>query len=407
MVHLLKTALGAAILAAAFFWTFGIPIGGDLPSSEESASSLSRPGPGRGGPGGPRGGGASSSVQTVAVTSTSFQEVLTAIGTSRAGNSVSVTTETEGRIVEVDLVANEHVEQGDVLLRFASDLEEIELTAAEVELESARQTLERYRTLAGTGSGAVADTTVQEAETAVLLAEANLARAQNALDQLIVEAPISGKIGLSEARVGNRLSAGDAIVTIDDTSKIVLSFELPERAVDLLEVGRELNATTPALAGRNFTATISAFDSRIDETTRTVTVEAEIENDDGKLWPGMSFSVQLANESEPLPQVPSSALSWTNEGAQVWAVRDGIATSVPVELRMREGDMAWIEGDLGADEQIVLDGSAQIQEGAQITSENEPPAGNGASGEPQPLIGAAERMAPVPSSSRAGEREAS
>ena len=406
MYHLLKVVLGAAILAAAYFGTFGLQTGDAEMSAGEPAGSFSAAGgsarPGPPGPGGSRGLGGSPSVSLVAVVSAPYQEVLTAIGTSRARDSIAVTSEAAGQIVAVDLVANAHVEQGDILLRLASETEEIELTVAEVELESAQRNLERYRTLASSGSGAVTETTVQEAETAMKLAEASVAMARHALDQLTVEAQISGRLGLSEARVGDRLAAGDPIVTIDDASTIVLSFELPERAVDLLDVGREVQATTPALAGRSFTGVITAFDSRIDETTRTVTVEAEIDNGDGQLWPGMSFSVRLSNESAPLPQIPSTALNWTSEGAQVWAVRDGIATAVPVEVRMRQGDFAWIDGDLAPGEQVVLDGSAQIREGAPIASEGGAPGGNGASGELRPQIGAAESPSPAIGTSTTG-----
>ncbi|ASM75005.1 MULTISPECIES: efflux RND transporter periplasmic adaptor subunit [Roseobacteraceae] len=394
MHNLLKTVLGAAILAAAYSGTFGLPFGDAGMTAEELAGTFSAAGSGRPGPagaGGPRAMAGSASVSLIPVVSASYQEVLTAIGTSRAGDSVAVTSEAAGQIVEATLVANAFVEQGDVLLRFASELEEIELRVAQVELESAQRTLDRYRSLASSGSGAVADTTVQEAETAMMLAETGVAMARYALDQLSVVAPISGRIGLSDARVGDRLAAGDPVVTIDDASRIVLSFNLPERAVDLLEVGREVQATTPALDGRSFSAVITAFGSRIDETTRTVTVEAEIDNSDGQLWPGMSFSVRLSNESAPLPQVPWTALNWTSEGAQVWAVRDGIATSVPVEVRMRQDDMAWIVGDLTIDDQVVLDGSTRIEEGAPIASESNDPSGEGR----QPLIGAAESTSPA------------
>jgi RND family efflux transporter MFP subunit len=316
-------------------------------------------------------------VEEVAVTS--YSEVVTAIGTSRARRSIVVTAEVDGQVAEADLVANRLVAQGDVLLRLVSDLEEIEVSIAETELENARQTLERYTTLNSASDGTVAGMTVQEAETAVALAEANLARARHARDALTIRAPISGRLGLTDLLPGGRIAAEAEIVTIDDTSRIVVSFELPERAIELLEVGREVQATTPALAGQVLVATVTAFDSRIDETTRTVTVEAEIDNAEGRLWPGMSFSVSIPNDSEPLPQVPATALAWTAEGARVWAVRDGLAAAVPVIVRMRQGEATWVEGDLSDGERVVLDGEARLREGSPVVTEE--PA-TGAEGEP-------------------------
>jgi RND family efflux transporter MFP subunit len=307
------------------------------------------------------------------VTVTPFSEVLTAIGTSRALRSIVVTSDVAGEIAESHLEANRLVSAGDLLVRLTSDLEEIEVTIAETELASARQTLERYTTLDSASRGAVAGMTLQDAETAVALAEANLAKARQALGRLTVTAPIAGRLGLPDLLVGGRIAAGAEIVTIDDTSRIIVSFEMPERAIDVLEVGRDVQATTPAFAGRVLKAAITAFDSRIDETTRTVTVEAEIDNAEGRLWPGMSFSVQVPNESAPLPQVTATALVWTADGAQVWAVRDGAATAVPVTVRMRQDESVWVEGDLRAGEWIVADGSARLREGAPIEVQKDSP----------------------------------
>lgn len=402
MLHLLKTALGIIVLVVAYGATFGWPIGGDASAlGETEASDVPSPGragPGAGGtegpgsrgpgPGGPRG---AAPMRLADVAVTPFSEMLAAIGTSRARQSIVVTSEVAGQISEADLVANQPVSEGDVLLRLSSDLQEIELSIAETELASARQTLERYTSLNSSSSGVVAGMTVQDAETAVALAEANLAKARYALDALTLRAPISGRLGLSDLRVGDRISSGDEIVTIDDTSRIIISFELPERAIDLLELGREVQATTPALAGRVFEATITAFDSRIDETTRTVNVQAEINNAEGRLWPGMSFSVRVPNESAPLPQVPATALSWTSEGARVWAVRDGVAVAIPVTVRMRQGDAIWIEGDLQAADRIVADGSARLREGAPVVAEDARAAGGGDPGANPPEASAPPR----------------
>lgn len=408
MHHLLKTVLGAAILIAAYGATFGLPGGGGEMDAEDIRAALAAPGPRR--PGGPRGPAGAASLQLEAIVATPYSETLTAIGTSRARRSVTLTADIAGQVAEADLVANRSVAEGDVLLRLSSDLEQIEVTIAETELENARRTLERYRTLNGSNSGAVAEMTVREAETAVILAEAALAKARQALDQLTIRAPISGRLGLSDLRTGDKLSGGAEIVTIDDTSSIIVSFELPERAIELLEVGREIHATTPALAGRSFVATITAFDSRIDETTRTITVQAEIDNTDGRLWPGMSFSVQISNESGPLPQIPSSALSWTKEGARVWAVRDGIATAVPVTVRMRQGDVVWIEGELGDSDHIVADGSARLRDGAAVASTPIPASDESTSGAGLPTdasrsrIGATDTARPQPGKSGPKDR---
>lgn len=369
MLHVLKTILGAAVLTATFLWTFGTPWQGedttlqDMPSSSERSA---------GRPGMAARGGAPRAPEVEAVSMTPFSEMLSAIGTSRAYNSITIVTEVSGLVVEADMGARRWVEEGDVILRLSDTVEQIEVTTSRAQLAAARQALDRYLSLSQSNSGAVAKSTVQEAEVAVALADAAMERAEYALEQKTIRAPISGRLSLTNIRPGDRLQAASEIVTIDDTDSILISFVLPERAVEMLEIGKEIRATTPALAGRSFAATITAFDSRVDEITRTIAVEAEIENRDGRLWPGMSFSVELERQSAPLPQIPASALSWARDGARLWLARDGIAASVPVLVRMRQGDIVWVEGDIEAEDLIVLNGSARLQEGMQLETGSQP-----------------------------------
>jgi len=369
MLHILKTILGAAILSATFLWTFGTPWQGedttlqDMPSSSERSAGRQ----------GMAARSASSRLPEMEVVSMEpFSEMLSAIGTSRAYNSITIITEVSGLVVEADMGARRWVDEGDVILRLSDTVEQIEVTTSRAQLAAARQSLDRYLSLSQSNTGAVAQSTVQEAEVAVALADAAMERAEYALEQRTIRAPISGRLSLTNIRPGDRIQAASEIVTIDDTDSILVSFVLPERAVEMLEIGKEIRATTPALAGRSFSAIITAFDSRVDEMTRTIAVEAEIENLDGRLWPGMSFSVELERQSVPLPRIPASALSWARDGARIWVARDGIAASVPVLVRMRQGDTVWVEGDIVAEDQIVIDGSARLHEGMQLESDSQP-----------------------------------
>lgn len=369
MLHILKTILGAAVLTATFLWTFGTPWQGKDTTLQDMPSSSERSG---GRPGMAARGGSPRLPEMQAVSMTPFSEMLSAIGTSRAYNSITIVTEVSGLVVEADMGARRWVDEGDVILRLSDTVEQIEVTTSRAQLAAARQSLDRYLSLSQSNSGAVAQSTVQEAEVAVALAEATMERAEYALDQKTTRAPISGRLSLTNIRPGDRIQAATEIVTIDDTDSILVSFVLPERAVEMLEIGKEIRATTPALAGRSFTATITAFDSRVDEITRTIAVEAEIENLDGRLWPGMSFSVELERQSAPLPQVPASALSWARDGARLWVARDGVAASVPVLVRMRQGDTVWVEGEIEAEDLIVIDGSARLHEGMQLETSSQP-----------------------------------
>ena len=118
----------------------------------------------------------------------------------------------------------------------------------------------------------------------------------------------------------------------------------------------------------------SPFDSQIDETTRTVTVKAAISNEEGQLWPGMTFTVSLVQESEPMASVPAIALTWTRDGTQVWVAEDNKVKPMPVVFRKREDDTIWIEGnDLKPGMDVVVDGVHKLRPGASIVVASDTP----------------------------------
>ena len=97
-----------------------------------------------------------------------------------------------------------------------------------------------------------------------------------------------------------------------------------------------------------------------------VTVRARIDNSAGELLSGMTFAVRMIEETEPLPVVPSTAVTWDRSGAGIWVSDAGRVTRHPVAIRYREGDQLWVETDVPLGAQIVAEGAAKLREGAQV-----------------------------------------
>jgi RND family efflux transporter MFP subunit len=298
-----------------------------------------------------------------------YEDTFSSIGTGVAKQSVSLVSEVSGQIKDVMFEGTPHVSKGDVLLQLEDTSERINVEIAEANLSKAEDTLERYSTLQSRNSGIVTATSMKEAESAAAVARGNLALAEKELSDRTIKSPIDGRLGLAEWEVGDFLSNGAKIVDINNTETILVTFELPERAMNLLELGREVYVTTPAINGKVFEGKIIAFDSTIDETTRTITVKAEIENGDGRLWPGMTFEVMLRQKTEPLAALPAMALTWTRDGTQVWLAEDGKVRAVPVIFRYRQDDTIWIEGDLKEGTKVVVEGVQKLRPGASIVAE--------------------------------------
>ncbi|GAD54804.1 efflux RND transporter periplasmic adaptor subunit [Limimaricola cinnabarinus] len=183
-------------------------------------------------------------LETVEVTP--YSQRITALGTAQSRASVALVAEVSGRITALSLPADRQVAEGAALVTLDSEREAAELRIAEAELARTTDALDRYETLAASNSGAVQASALSEARAAQQTAQARLELARIALDERVIRAPISGRASLSDLSVGQSLSSGDAVTTIDDTARLVVSFELPEKALDLLDIGTTIEARAPA-----------------------------------------------------------------------------------------------------------------------------------------------------------------
>ncbi|PLW75770.1 efflux RND transporter periplasmic adaptor subunit [Cohaesibacter celericrescens] len=383
MKHLYSILIASILIAAAYLYQYGLPTfesaslqvqGEQVPSSQpangQAATEPSSPAPGAQLPakddGRPRPEPRIVSVTVAEVDFKPYEVTYSAIGTAEALQSVSVVSEVSGQIEKIHFDGTQSVSKGDVLIELESVTEQLNVEIAKANFTKAEESLKRYQLLRERNSGVVTDVTMTEQEATTSVARSNLALAEANLTERTILAPISGKLGLSDLQQGDYLADETAIVTINNTETILVTFSLPEKAIDILSIGKEIETSTPAKPGMVFKGKVTAFDSQIDESTRTVTVRAAIDNKDRLLWPGMTFSVSLFEESDPMAVIPSMALAWTREGTQVWLAEGDTVRPVPVTFRHRRDDTIWIEGDLQQGTQVVVDGVHKLRPGFQI-----------------------------------------
>ncbi|MEM9222426.1 MAG: efflux RND transporter periplasmic adaptor subunit [Pseudomonadota bacterium] len=290
---------------------------------------------------------------------------LQSIGTGKAVRFIRVTAEVAGTVESISVEPNTDVSAGEPIITFERETQRILLGSAEAELEKQSSAFSRLDTLFSQNSNAVSQSQLEDARASLAIAEANVAAAQYEFDRRVVRAPFSGRINLNDLTVGDYLAQGAKIVTLVDASSLLVEFTVSETAVPQVATGVGVRLTTPAYRGRVFSGTIVAFDSAIDEESRTVRVRAEVQNPANLLLPGMTFSVGLASADEPMPMIPAVSVLWKRSGAYVWRVgEDNRPEDVSVVLRHRLGDRVWVEGDLSAGDRVVRDGAFKVSEGA-------------------------------------------
>ena len=314
--------------------------------------------------GGERGAPAPAPVIVETVRFESDAAVIEAIGTGTALSAAELTPEAAGRVVEILFAAGERVGADAPLLELDDDEERLALDLAEVTLANARQQLERYERAAP--SGAVSASEVDAARTELEAAKIEVQQAELALDRRTLRAPFAGTIGIPEVDVGDRVGEDTVVATLDDTSALLVDFEVPEAFLYGVERGAPLALESWARPGERFEGRVAAIGSRVDPVARTLQVRARVENPERLLKPGMAFTVRLPLAGERFPSVPSIAVRWERAGAFVWTVAEGAATRVPVEVLKRSDDWVLVDAALGEGDVVVVEGLQRLRPGREV-----------------------------------------
>lgn len=284
---------------------------------------------------------------------------LSVIGNGVARRSVTLFPAVAGEVAELRFRTGERVPAGRPLLRLVDRSQRLAVDLAEARVDAAQALARRYEGTRGTG--AVPESVVDEARSALRTAQIELAQAREVLADHEVRAPFAGVLGLSSVAVGDRVNTDTALVTLDDRSSLRVEVEVPEAHLARLTPRQAVSASTPAYPGRSFAGEIAEVDSRIDPVTRNVRVRATLPNTDDVLRSGMSFQVQLQLPGPARVSVPELSLQWGREGAFVWAVRDGRSVQVPVRPVRRSDGRVLIDSALKAGETVVVEGVQRLR----------------------------------------------
>ncbi len=258
-------------------------------------------------------------VSTYTVEPSAWTPEIEAIGTVSAIQGVELAVEVAGIVKEIPFAANQEVEQGAALLQLDDAIEKADIVAARAQDVLMDQTLTRARTLSTRGVGAVSN--VDEAEAASLAKKAEIAKLQAVMDQKLLKAPFKGTVGIPRIELGQYLSPGTVVVTLQDLDTMRVDFTIPEQTLSEVKIGQpiKLGLTDSDLS---FKGEIIAIEPRIDPSTRLISVRAKVDNPDGKLRPGQFAQVRVTLPREDdVYTLPQTALVSSLYGDYIYVVR--------------------------------------------------------------------------------------
>ena len=359
--------LAVIIVAAASYWWYQ-----SQAESPSAGAQTVQGAPQKGGGGrGPGGRGPSATLVVVQpVIDAVINDRLESVGSGKALASVSVVPLSSGLLTEVLVKSGQHVEKGDVLALLDEDEQSLARDRAARAAENAAVDEARLAKLFRTQSTTEAELIRTRAD----LADANLAlrEAELALERRKITAPIAGVVGLVAVDAGNYVTTQSEIVTIDNRETIIVEFWVPERFASKIVVGHEVEATAQANPSRIHKGLITGIGSRVESDSRTLPVEAQLDNQNDNLRPGMSFNLSLSFNGENYPAVDPLAIQWDSRGSYVWRLDEDKVQRIPVQIIQRNPESVLIASELQAGDQVVTEGLLTLRPGAQVKVQGAP-----------------------------------
>jgi membrane fusion protein (multidrug efflux system) len=321
-------------------------------------------------------------VSTLVVQPQPWAPVLNAVGTMKAVNGVTVSTDLAGIVTRIDFESGKEVKKGDLLVEMDTQQEEAQLHSAEAKRDLAQLDVERKRALATKNAIATSDLDSAESELRVALAAVQEARAL--IGRKHLAAPFDGVIGIRQVNLGQYVNPGAMVAPLQSLDPIYVEFALPQQDLANVTMGGKVRLTAGGLAG-SFEGTVTAIDSRVDEATRNITVQGTVANPEHQLRPGMFANIEVLLPGEQkVITVPTSAINYTTYGDSVFVVTPSAAggpspTEVKqsfIKLGPARGDQVSVQSGLEPGDEVVISAPFRLRPGAPVKVNNESPQPN-------------------------------
>src|ERR687887_2641422 len=210
-------------------------------------------------------------VTTIVAAQERWPSTLTAIGTVAAVQGVTVSADLPGTVERIGFDSGRTVREGEVLALLDTRQEQAQLAAAEAQRELARLNFERMQGLLD--ERVISRAEFDRATADYRQTDARVGEIRATIERKTIRAPFSGLLGIRRVNLGQYLSGGDALVTIQSLNPIYVNFGVPQQAIGQLRAGRTVRVTVDGLGGTELAGRITAVDSVVDESTRNVQVQ--------------------------------------------------------------------------------------------------------------------------------------
>jgi len=245
---------------------------------------------------------------------------LTAIGSLRATQGVEIAPQVGGVVRAIKFESSQDIQKGALLVEIDDSTEQADLKANQAALRNAQATLDRQSKLVSGGNTTQAS--LDQATATRDQAAAAVERTKAIIAQKRIVAPFDGRLGIRRIDIGQYVSPGTPLVTLQKLDPIYVDFQAPEQYFARLAVGQTITLTVDAFGGKTFNGKVKFLDARISTDTRNFLVRGEIQNDEKKLLPGMFANVSVsAGSPREVVTLPRTAVVYSLYGDSVYVLK--------------------------------------------------------------------------------------
>lgn len=320
--------------------------------------------------------------QTVSSTIATMQKwnsKIEAVGTLRAVRGVDISTEVAGVVEAIYFNSGDEVQAGALLVKLRADDDVAALGSLQADADIAEITYQRD--LRQLREKAVSQATVDADAATLEKAKALVAEQKAKIEKKYIRAPFAGRLGLSLIDLGQYVSPGTVMVTLQALDPIYFDFFLPQQELANIKIGQTVKVTNDLYPDKIFVGKIWAINSKVDSSTRNIQVRSALDNPDNILLPGMYgvISIDLGVVNKYIT-VPQTAITYNPYGNTVFVVKnngkdkDGkvqlSAEQKFVTLGPTRGDQVAILSGIEVGDKIVTSGQIKLQNGTAILINN-------------------------------------
>lgn len=328
--------------------------------------------------------GANFAMPTLTVTSAEarserWPKSLFAVGTLSPAQGITLSAELSGVVREIAFESGQEVKQGDVLVVFDIEAEEANRKAAAARAQLAKIRLERARELRSKQT--VAQSELDSAEAQYLEAAAQVENFDVIIAKKRIVAPFDGRVGIRQVNVGQFVSVGGQLVSLQSLDPIYVDFAMPQQNMSALEVGQKLEIAIDAFPEQIFEGTLTAINAEVDVMTRTVQLRGTLDNKDGKLRSGMFVQTNLILPGDnQVTIIPATSILYAPYGDSIFVINETenglVANKALVKTGEARGDFVSVITGLEPGQRVVSSGVFKLRNGTPVKIDNKlaPPA---------------------------------